>query len=80
MVSHAPVARLESLERHLQTRVHDALAATHYYCLQRVLVDVTDGDVRLRGYVPSYYVKQMAQTAVMNLPDVKKVSNQLVVD
>lgn len=54
-----------------------ALAATPYAWLQRVEVVADGGRVVLRGNVPSFYLKQLAQVTVLALPDVPGLRNEL---
>ncbi|HYH64843.1 MAG TPA: hypothetical protein VD866_09140 [Urbifossiella sp.] len=54
-----------------------ALAQTGHTWLQRVVV-VIDGDrLVLRGDVPSFYLKQVAQVTVMALPDAPGLRNEI---
>ena len=56
-----------------------ALAATGYTWLRRVVVTTAGGNVVLSGTVPSYYFKRLAQVAVMAVPGVEGVRNELAV-
>jgi len=59
--------------------IEQQLAATGYTALRRIKCQVDDGVVELRGSVPSYYLKQVAQTAVLRLSDIRQVHNRLEV-
>lgn len=66
----------------LQTELWDVLRATGYFSgvRSKIIVDVgTNGHVLLRGTVPSYYHKQLAQVAVMSVAGVLSLQNDLVV-
>lgn len=63
----------------LAEAVRKALAQTRHGGLLRVAVAVEGGVVVLRGCVTNYYLKQMAQTAVMAVPGVEELRNQLQV-
>lgn len=64
----------------LADAVHEALAKTGHGCLRRVVVVAERGSIALRGRVPSYYLKQLAQVTVMAVPGVEAVRNELEVD
>jgi osmotically-inducible protein OsmY len=59
--------------------VRIALDGTGHAWLRRVAVAVEGGVVVLRGVVPSFYLKQLAQTTVMAVPGVAEVRNELQV-
>jgi osmotically-inducible protein OsmY len=61
----------------LAQRVVSALAATGRLRLPELDVSASDGEVTLRGRVPSYYQKQVAQTAALHVPGVRGVHNEL---
>lgn len=61
-------------------QIRQALARTGYGQLRRIRVTATPGGrVRLEGRVSSFYLKQVAQTAVLAVPGVKRVENDLQV-
>ena len=64
----------------LADAVRSALAQTRHGWLQRVVVAGEGGRVVLRGKVPSYYLKQMAQTAAMTVQGVEVLQNELQVE
>jgi len=53
------------------------LRATGYLPLRDLEIFAAEGFVTLRGRVPSYYLKQVAQAAVLALPGVDAVRNEL---
>ncbi len=54
-----------------------ALAATAYAWLHRVEVVAVAGRLALRGDVPSFYLKQLAQVTVLALPGCPELRNEL---
>ena len=72
-----PLARDGS--RRLRTDVRRALRAASYPALSRARVFLSDGCIVLRGIVPSYHVKQVAQEIAMRVGSVHKVINLLEV-
>ena len=51
------------------------LQSSGYTSLRRLRCEVTDGVVFVHGNVPSYYLKQMAQTLIKRLGSVQRVTN-----
>lgn len=66
-------------DEHLCERVRRVLQAPGYHQLRHVQVSAHDGTVVLQGRVGSYYLKQVAQTQVLGLADVRSVQNKLIV-
>ena len=66
-------------DQHAVGRVRDSLAMTGYRVLQDIDVEFTRGTLALRGTVPSFYLKQLAQHAARDLPEVQEIQNQLQV-
>jgi osmotically-inducible protein OsmY len=64
----------------LAERVEGALRATGYSCLRAVAASVCGQLVVLRGRVPSYYLKQIAQAAALGVPGVRELRNDVEVD
>jgi osmotically-inducible protein OsmY len=65
--------------RELAGQVKEALRQTGYAALRAVRV-FTDGQVLvLQGRVPSYHLKQVAQTAAMDVAGVREMHNELEV-
>lgn len=57
------------------------LRGSRYTGLMNVHCDFYEGVLILRGQVDSYYLKQLAQTFVRNIPQVGQIDNRLdVVD
>jgi osmotically-inducible protein OsmY len=63
--------------RRLSEQIIRVLRATGYLPLRDLEIFAAEGFVILRGRVPSYYLKQVAQAAVLGLPGVDEVRNEL---
>ena len=50
-----------------------------HLCQQNVSCDFREGVLVIRGVVPSYYLKQVAQEVVASLAEVVRIDNQLSV-
>jgi osmotically-inducible protein OsmY len=59
----------QSTDKLVCEQVRAALAGSSYHCIRRIQCSVRDGMLSLRGRVPSYYLKQMALTAVVKSLD-----------
>jgi osmotically-inducible protein OsmY len=81
--SSAPLFAEEPRVDHLVEQVIEqlqlALARTGYTCLRDVQMSVEEGLVVLKGRVPSYYLKQRAQVAALEIESVRGVRNELEV-
>ncbi len=55
------------------------LRRSPYPEVRRVACEFYEGMLRLRGRIPSYYLKQVAQTVVLGMIGVDEVDNQLEV-
>jgi hypothetical protein len=53
------------------------LRTAPYLALRGVACELRDGVLTLRGRVPSYYLKQLAQALLHGIQDVSNVDNQL---
>jgi hypothetical protein len=71
------IARVRPHDRSLLETVNRVLRETGYTPLRCIQCDVSDGVVELTGSVPSFYVKQLAQTAVLRLEQIRGVKNLL---
>ncbi|MFT5092892.1 MAG: osmotically-inducible protein OsmY, partial [Porticoccaceae bacterium] len=58
-----------------ETSVRSSLQKTGYHQLLRLDVVVEDGQVRLTGCLPKFYLLQLAQQAVMKTAGVMNVDN-----
>jgi osmotically-inducible protein OsmY len=63
----------------LAERVERALHATGFAPLRAVEVSVTGEFVILRGRVPSYYMKQLAQAVAMEVEGIRELRNDVQV-
>jgi osmotically-inducible protein OsmY len=55
------------------------LRCNSYLALKNVSCEYHEGVLTLRGCLPSYYLKQMAQTAVARLDGVQRIVNEIEV-
>jgi osmotically-inducible protein OsmY len=69
--------RLRPPDRSIREKVSRVLRESGYAPLRGIHCDVSDGVVELTGSVPSFYVKQLAQTAVLRLEQIRGVNNLL---
>ena len=67
----------EGTDLFLPNEVEQALRSTGYQGLCSVEVSVHCGVVFLKGYVSSFHLKQIAQTAARTVPGVCEVRNEL---
>lgn len=68
---------LDREDLHLAERVERALRATGYSPLRDIQVTVHARVVMLAGRVPSYHLKQVAQTIALAVVGAHRVSNDL---
>ena len=64
----------------LTTRVVQALRQSSHPALRRLSVEENDTSVVITGRVSSYYLKQMAQEAIMPIRGAREVLNQVLVE
>jgi osmotically-inducible protein OsmY len=64
----------------LADRIDSAIHCSPYLVGHTVRIEMRPGRVVLRGVVPSYYQKQIAQEVVRMVEGVERVDNQLQVD
>lgn len=64
-----------SPDSELETSVRSSLQKTGYHQLRRLDVVVEDGQVRLSGRLPQFYLLQLAQQAVMKTEGVLNLDN-----
>jgi osmotically-inducible protein OsmY len=70
-------SRSSALDHSIRERVDRALLDSGYAPLRQIQFDVSEGVVELSGCVPSFYVKQLAQTAVLHLGEIRGIRNFL---
>ena len=61
-------------------QVQGALNSSPYLSRKQVVIEASDGNVRLQGTVGSFFQKQMAQELVRRVDGVQQIENQLRVD
>ena len=64
---------------HLMLQVNEALRATGYLPLRDLHGCAVDGLVILRGTVPTYYLKQVAQSAIRRIVGINEIHTELIV-
>jgi osmotically-inducible protein OsmY len=64
---------------HLQDAIVQGLRGSGYRALSDVQCEVLGGVVALSGTVPSFFVKQIAQTIILRMGSVKRLKNHLEV-
>lgn len=52
-----------------------SLAASPHTCIRQLVVTESEAEVVIRGRVPTYYLKQMAQEAVRSSLGCRKLTN-----
>lgn len=78
-MNHLTVRPLIVAQDHLAERVEQALRATGYPALRAVDVGVRGQSVVLHGRVPTYYMKQLAQTVALEVAGVDGLCNEVEV-
>jgi len=74
-----PLATSRAQDCQLCARVREALRETGRPALRGIRVSVEDGHVCLRGQLPSYFLKQIAQTTAYTVGGVRSIRNEVVV-
>lgn len=74
-----PNIRSQELDDQLHKRVTDALCASRYFPLREISIITHEGQVVLKGRVPTYYLKQLAQSATMSVHGVEAIKNNIEV-
>jgi osmotically-inducible protein OsmY len=63
----------------VETIAEARLQASQYSLIRKILFLYDDGVLVLRGRLPTFFQKQLAQTAVADIEGVKQVVNQIEV-
>ena len=63
----------------IRLEAESRLRRSGYLALRDVSCDVQGGTARLRGHLPTYYLKQMAQATVTQVEGVRRVVNLIEV-
>ena len=66
-------------EARVVARVGQCLQDASYYPLRRISCEFHEGILFLRGRVPSYYLKQVAQEIIRKIDGVEEIANRLEV-
>jgi osmotically-inducible protein OsmY len=66
-------------DRLIESAVKDLLQATGYRSVAELQCDVQNGVVQLRGELPSFFLKQVAQETVRQVKGIRGVRNLAVV-
>ncbi len=66
-------------DNQLMARIKRVLRSSGYASLIQIRVVVDQGHVSLEGEVPTYFLKQMAQSQILSVEGVRSVKNTLVV-
>jgi osmotically-inducible protein OsmY len=74
-----PNVRSQKLDEQLLKRVTEVLRVSRYSSLCGISVIAHEGQVVLHGRVPTYYLKQLAQSATMSVHDVEAIKNNIEV-
>jgi len=84
IVTYAPAATVGIDARHrptqfecLRAHVRAALQKSGHWSVAELTVDICDGTIVLSGVLASFYLKQVAQEAVMRLGTVHEIRNQV---
>jgi hypothetical protein len=64
----------------LLLEIDRVLRASCYSAMRNVCYGISNGRLILEGTVPSYFMKQLAQTLVATIVDEHSIDNQIVVE
>ena len=81
-LTNSDAVRLVPRECHVRATVEGRLQSSSYGALRRICCDFQgdSGVLHLRGSLPSYYLKQVAQELVCDVEGVLLVDNQISVN
>lgn len=68
-----------SMRRSIETIAQARLQASPYLAIRRILCLYDEGMLILRGRLPTFFQKQLAQITVADIEGVKQVVNQIEV-
>jgi hypothetical protein len=77
--SHAVLDPVSAANAIFEMQIHQALQRSGYLSLRSLEILIENGLVILRGQLPSYYMKQLAQVFVLGLVGVDEVRNEVQV-
>jgi osmotically-inducible protein OsmY len=75
-----PAVAAAGLTDQLLRQANSRLRGSSHRAINGLSCECQGGIVRLRGTVPTYYLKQVAQTLMFSIDGVKRVRNDVVVD
>jgi hypothetical protein len=75
-VASTPSTTITDDDDFIRLAVERQLRSSGYFPLLRVRCSIQDGVVVLHGSVPSYYMKQQAQTVVLDLGFIMRFENR----
>ena len=61
----------------VQCEAQNLLERSNYLALRRLQCEFREGKLVLTGRVPTYYLKQVAQTLVRHVPNVRRIDNRI---
>jgi hypothetical protein len=67
------------LARNVAQRAESCLRTHAYLALHNITCDYHEGTLTLRGWLPTYYLKQVAQAAVGQMDGVQRLVNEIEV-
>jgi len=77
--SHVVSCRVSAVADNVRQLAEATLRASGHHFLKGVACEFHEGVLVLRGRVPSYYLKQVAQTVVRQIDGVIQIDNRLEV-
>lgn len=63
--------------REAEAAIQSALSQTGYGELRRLQVECSPDAVTISGRVPTYYLKQLAQSVIQDVPGISRVRNEI---
>lgn len=66
-------------DEQIKDEVCDRLTRHGQIDARKIQIDVSDGDVTLRGAVPSRHMKRMAEDSIESVPGVQDINNELTI-
>lgn len=73
----ATETRGPSTDAAVESEIQQLLDRSNYLAIRRVRCEFHDGRLILNGRVPTYYLKQVAQTIVRQVPAVRRIDNRV---
>ena len=73
-------AKIDTYETPVLSEILRQLQASPFAAIKELRCDFHEGVAILRGKVPTFYTRQIAQTLVKNVAGVEQVDDRIVVD